>query len=489
MSSSSMSSNLKPVLLLVDDDIALRKSFSTILKSEYSVIEANGYESAIKALGKNTVDVAVLDIDYDGDKNGVDLLKQIKKLKSELPIIMFSSISDISKVVQCIKLGANDYVVKTAIDVEQALKLRVKSVLENSMLKKNIEALKRSSNQHLVVTNSPIIQNILTEIESIGEMNILLEGETGVGKTPIAYYANACLTTNGERPFVRVNCAGLARERLQDELFGHKKGAFTGADTDRTGLVDLARGGDLFLDEVGELTPECQAELLIFMDTGEYRSLGDSNVKYANCRVISATNRDLEDEVYKGKFRKDLYSRLAQCKFIIPPLRDRREDVIAITKFYIEKLCGFAKDCTQEVWTFLNAQSWSEGNVRELRDTIRYMCNKSRDCAKIEMQHVNPKRWNINQRKISVKTPQVESDDFVDHHKVKDNVFNLGYEEYVQQIEKLVLERMATEEKSVRDLAKKAKVNNSKLRRKLKQHNISVNGKKPGKRKQLILFG
>ncbi|MFH1728892.1 MAG: sigma 54-interacting transcriptional regulator [Pseudomonadota bacterium] len=211
----------------------------------------------------------------------------------------------------------------------------------------------------------------LDEIKEIEDMNLLIIGETGVGKTPIAQYANRVMTNGTDRPFVRINCAGISKERMQDEMFGHKKGAYTGAECDKKGLVEIADGGDLFLDEIGDLPLDCQADLLMFLDSDEYRRVGETTLRCAKNRIIAATNKDLDNEVNEGRFRKDLYSRLSQYRVSIPPLRERKEDILPIMEYYINKYAGFNKPYSDEVKKAYLENDFCEGNVRELKDSVK----------------------------------------------------------------------------------------------------------------------
>ena len=484
-------------VLVVDDDTIIRKILSSVLEKKFKIIEASDYRSAVKAFDSNSIDIVVLDIEYNikssgphSLQDGIDVLKYIRQRSVHVPVLMLSSIAELSKVISAMKAGANDYILKNDHEFQTVVPIKIQKVLEESLLKRSIDCLKINSN-HEIVCKSVSMKKIMDEVSSVSDMNLLIEGDTGVGKTPVAYFANTMTTgSKNLRPFVRINCAGITKERMQDELFGHKKGAYTGADSDKPGLVELANWGDIFFDEVGELNKECQAGLLVFLDTGEYRRLGETNTRYSNTRVISATNRNLDDDVKAGTFRKDLYSRLAQCRIFIPPLRDRREDVVPIVRFYIQKFCGYQKECSQELWSFLNVQNWSEGNVRELRDTVRYMCLKSKDSEIIEMSHVNPKRWNIARNTTNVSLERSNQDIFLDNYQLKDRVFSLGYEEYVKHLEKIVLEKLALEENSMRSLAKKAKISTTKLYRKLKCHDVKINSaRKKQKKRQMGLFG
>lgn len=232
-------------------------------------------------------------------------------------------------------------------------------------------------------------------IEQCGTLRIMLVGETGVGKTPLARYSNKHLGKEYPRPFEQINCAGLSFETFQDQLFGHKRGAFTGAVCDKRGLVELADGGDLFLDEIGEMPLQAQSLLLTFLDNQQYYRLGDDVKRTANIRIISATNRNLKDAIEKGTFRKDLYSRLAQVEIQVPSLRERRQDIIPLMEHYIELFTGTKKEYSMTVRDFFLNHRWIEGNVRELKDIVEYMCTMASQESIIEKKHLRQDLDNV----------------------------------------------------------------------------------------------
>lgn len=232
-------------------------------------------------------------------------------------------------------------------------------------------------------------------IEQCGTLRIMLVGETGVGKTPLARYSNKHLGKEYPRPFEQINCAGLSFETFQDQLFGHKRGAFTGAVCDKRGLVELADGGDLFLDEIGEMPLQAQSLLLTFLDNQQYYRLGDDVKRTANIRIISATNRNLKDAIEKGTFRKDLYSRLAQVEIQVPSLRERRQDIIPLMEHYIELFSGTKKEYSMTVRDFFLNNRWIEGNVRELKDIVEYMCTMASQESIIEKKHLRQDLDNV----------------------------------------------------------------------------------------------
>lgn len=305
----------------------------------------------------------------------------------------------------------------------------------------------------LIITESAEIKKYLKELEFIGETNILIEGETGVGKTPIARFANRVMGAN--RPFIRLNCGAISRENFCSELFGHVKGAYTGAYTSKRGLVEEAEGGDLFLDEIGDLSLPSQAVLLVFLDNGEFRRMGDNALRFANCRIICATNKDLTKMLREGSFRKDLYSRISHFRIEVPPLRERVEDIIPIAEWYFKKYLGDVK-IEENVKIYLKNLSYRTGNVRELIQIVKNLARKS----------IN-KKININFQDDLFKTYLESNRSHI--------VYEIGYKNYMKLLEKQKLMEFKKNVKSMRTLAKDLKINYVTLTRRFKEFNISLN--------------
>ena len=455
-------------VLVVDDDFIVREALKVVLAKSYRVVEAESYERAIKAYKDNDISMAILDVDLRDRKNGVDLLVELKKSNSTLPVIMLSNSSSMETIVKCIKLGAYDYIAKTNLDNYDDLMIKIHNCFKKELEGNVIQDFERTfDEEYPIIYTSNVMKQIIDDINVAEEMSILIEGETGVGKTPIAKYANtlAAKKSSSVRPFVRINCAGLSRERLQADIFGHKKGSFTGAVADNKGLVELAKNGDLFLDEVADMDIQCQAELLTFLDSGEYRRMGDPVTRHSNCRIITASNVGLKERVEQGLFRKDLYSRLSQYKIKVPSLRERKEDIKPIMEYYINRFCGFEKPYASEVLEVYMRHDWLEGNVRELRDAVKYMCIKARDSKELNTSHINGDYYFVSKDAKEV---------VIDKSNMKDAVMEVGYDNYLSSVEKVILTDLIAEEKSVRSLSKKIKVTNMTLGRKLKKYNLCL---------------
>jgi two-component system, NtrC family, response regulator len=315
-----------------------------------------------------------------------------------------------------------------------------------------------------VVGSSPVVLRAKRDVQQAGKLRILFVGETGSGKTPFARYSHFLLANGGPRPFEQVNCAYLTAEHFADQLFGHRRGAFTGAIGDRRGLVELARGGELFLDEIGELPLSAQALFLTFLDTMEYYPLGDDRKRRADVRIICATNRNLETMVSEGQFRRDLYSRIAQVKIPVAPLRERVGDIPELTRHFIREFSGFNKPCEDAIVERFQEHPWTEGNVRELRDVVEFLVSRSVADTALRSEHLPTK--------FRAPSSITIGESFLD------NTFwmapQLGLEAYLEKIEKACLEYcLAHNEGSVESMAKNLKVSRPTLYRRLKHYGLT----------------
>jgi DNA-binding NtrC family response regulator len=273
------------------------------------------------------------------------------------------------------------------------------------------------------------------------------------------------------RPFEQVNCAGLSKEQFQDTLFGHKKGAFTGAIADKAGLVAIAKGGDLFLDEVGEMPFDTQALFLTFIDTQEYYRLGDDQKRKADVRILCATNRDLKKMVAEGTFRKDLYSRLSQVIVNIPPLRQRRDDIPALVDYFVRLYAGRNKPLSDEARRRLHEYDWEEGNVRELRDAVEYLCTMGRNADLLGVEHL-PER--IAPAIPASELPRAGTSGMMPWMEL---VAAHGLESSLNAVEKQILEHYLGAFGGVTDdLVRLLKTSKPTLYRRLRQYGIAAGG-------------
>ncbi len=361
-------------ILIIDDEIKLLKLLGMILSQEnFNVKEASTARSAMTMLEQYEFDVVLSDVRLP-DAFGVDLIKSIKTKHPHLEIILMTAFGNITDAVQAMKNGAYDYLVK-GDDNEKIIPLVYKSLEKVKDNKSKI--VQKSSNQkgfETIIGNSPLILQAkkLAEKVALTDATVLLTGETGTGKE---VFANA-IHEGSERKknnFVAINCSAFSKEILESELFGHKAGAFTGAIKDKKGLIEEANAGTLFLDEIGEMPIELQAKLLRVLETKEFIKMGETKVSRSDFRLIAATNRDLEEEIKQGHFREDLYFRLNIFEIRLPALRERKEDLKALAKNFVDvfsqKLHISNVNVTPEYYKTLEKNDW-KGNIRELRNTV-----------------------------------------------------------------------------------------------------------------------
>lgn len=363
-------------IFIVDDEVIAREGITLALKKEYQVKAFASAEAVIDALEKDSPDLVLLDIGLPG-MTGVEALKLIKKKHPEIIVIMITAYEDIETVINAMKIGAYDYVVKPL--KMDSLIANVRVALETISMRKEIQMLHEKylkENLPCFIGESDAISDIMEIVKRIAESpdtSILIVGETGTGKELIAK-AIHYRSPHFKGPIVSVNCAAIPKELIESELFGYEKGAFSGADASgKMGLVEKAADGTLFLDEVGDLSMAAQAKLLRFLEEGEFYRIGGTEKHEVRPRIVSATNRDLPGMIKDGKFREDLYYRLAVVKIEIPSLNQRPDDIIPIAQnFLVEFGQKFGKPFTgisPDAESALKDFRWT-GNVRELKNII-----------------------------------------------------------------------------------------------------------------------
>ena len=364
-------------LFVVDDEDIAREGVSLALKSHYTVKGFGTAEDALDALPDQVPDLILLDIGLPG-MSGIEALEKIKQDYPQVLVIMITAFEDVQTVVSAMKLGAYDYIVKP-LDMN-GLIITVRNALETIALKKEIHLLQEKylkKNLPVIVGESKPIKEVLATVSMAAQSidtPVLILGETGCGKELIAqtiHYQSPLF----KGPLVSVNCAAIPKELIESELFGYEKGAFSGADAaGKAGLVEEAANGTLFLDEVGDLSPDAQAKLLRFLESGEYFRVGGTRKHKVKTRVVSATNKNLlaMSQEEEG-FRLDLYYRLAVVKLDVPSLNQRKEDIIPLTKFFLntftKKFRKAFTGLTDEAIEALQNYHWT-GNVREMRNLI-----------------------------------------------------------------------------------------------------------------------
>lgn len=363
-------------LILIDSEDAARQELAAFLRSEgFDIDEAADEIEAMKLMEVNTYDLVILDL-CEPDCFCTGLLYWIKEHFSFLDVIIVSSCDSIECVVKTIRLGALNYVKKPVIKAE-FLDI-VQEALHNIELKP--KSLRRVNEPHCyrvdeVVGVSRSMERVLQTALTVSDIDsgILIYGESGTGKELIARIIHNRSTLRRDKEFVAINCAAIPNDILESELFGYVRGAFTGANASRKGLIEVAEGGTLFMDEIGDTTPQFQAKLLRVIQEKEIRRVGDNVPRRVDIRIVAATNRDLKQMVEEGKFREDLYYRLSVIDLVIPPLRDRKEDIQPLVDFFlidINKRSGTSiKGVSRQAMTVLVAYNWP-GNVRELRNSL-----------------------------------------------------------------------------------------------------------------------
>ena len=361
-------------ILIVDDEPfnldLLEQELSDL---SYAVVRAETGAAALTQIDKVAPDLVLLDYLMPG-MNGIEVLQTIRKTQNDLPIVMITAYGTIDLAVEAIKAGADDFITKP-FDPEH-LALVVRKNLERAKLRSDVRfyAEELGGRHRLVSGNSESMRQVLSEARkaAAARATVLLLGESGTGKE---LFARSIHNWSDRRlkPFVAINCAGLAKDLLESELFGHEKGAFTGAHQLKKGKLELAQGGTVFLDEIGDLALDLQTKLLRFLQEREFERVGGTSPIAVDLRIIAATSRDLEAAIRAGLFREDLYHRLDVITLTLPPLRERKEDIPALASYFLERFASETKKnfsgITDEARDKLIAYAWP-GNIRELANVI-----------------------------------------------------------------------------------------------------------------------
>jgi DNA-binding NtrC family response regulator len=366
-------------VLIVDDDEEMCQLLAEHLTRESLVTSyATSGEDLLRRLESEPCDLVVSDLRIGENTEATDLLPDIFRLRPRLPVIIITAFGTLDSAVKAMKLGAFDYITKPF--PLEALTLAVRRALEHRALEHEVAELRRqlgaTSGPGTLLGRSPVIAQLRVMIErvAVSNANILITGESGVGKEVVARMVHRA-SGRSEEPFVPINCAAIPETLLESELFGHTRGAFTGASGERRGLFAEADGGTLFLDEIAEMAPGLQAKLLRVLQDGEVRPLGQSRALNVDVRVIAATNRIPEEEMAEGRMREDLYYRLSVVHLEVPPLRERREDILALAESLMAKAAAehgrATPTLTPEVASLLLDYPWP-GNVRELDNVMRH---------------------------------------------------------------------------------------------------------------------
>lgn len=362
-------------ILIADDEKNMRWALEKALSKEgYIIITASDGKSALEMYKEHEPDLVLLDIRMP-EMDGIDVLREIRKINDSTQVVIMTAHGTLENAVEALRLGAIDYVTKP-FDIEE-VKLIISKALNITRLNTEVKFLRNEmvkSGTSRIIGTGRKFKDVLSLVDKVSSTNanVLILGESGTGKELIAKEIHL-KSARADKPYIAVNCGAIPENLLESELFGHEKGAFTGAAARKPGRFERAEGGTIFLDEVGELNLSTQVKLLRVIQEREFERVGGTDVIKTNVRIIAATNRDLEKMVKEGAFREDLYYRLKVVPIILPPLRERKEDIPLLADYFIEKysadmglkpirFSGEAMECLEEYW-------WP-GNIRELENII-----------------------------------------------------------------------------------------------------------------------
>lgn len=390
-----MNFELQPTLLIVDDEKHTREGLRRALEDHFDIYLAEDIEAAFSILTSETIDLVLTDLRMSGDADGMKVLEKCQTLSRPPLCFMMTAYGGVDTAVEAMKRGAQNYVEKPVnIDKVEMLLLRAlksrKLETENKVLR---EELDRKFGLERLIGNAPGMVEIFETIRQVAESRatVLVEGESGTGKELVAHAIHS-LSPRKNQPFIPVHCAALPPELLASELFGHEKGAFTGAHERRIGRFEQANGGTIFLDEIGEIDHATQVKLLRVLGERSFERVGGNQPINVDVRVVAATNKNLEELVRKGEFRDDLFYRIHVVRVEMPPLRERREDIPLLTQHFLKELCEengksllqLSPDAEEAMLSY----NWP-GNVRELRTAVEHGVVLTRDDL-IELQDLPP---------------------------------------------------------------------------------------------------
>jgi len=378
-------------VLIVDDEAQIRSSLQGVLEEEgYHTLLAASGEECLNALRSKSADVVLLDIWLPG-MDGMDTLERIVAGEDHPEVIMISGHGNIEAAVRATKLGAFDFLEKP-LSIERTLVVLKNAIDSKRLRTENLDYKKQFQARSVIVGDSIPMKALRQQIGLMAPTNgrVLIYGESGTGKELVARAIHA-QSLRKEAMFVEVNCAAIPEDLIESELFGHRKGAFPGAPSAKEGKFQKADGGTLFLDEVGDMSLKTQSKVLRTLDEGRFSPVGEEEAVTVDARVIAATNKDLEEEISKGNFREDLFYRLNVIPFYVPPLRERKEDVPQLTRYFLREFSQRynrrPKEISEDALEALTRYSWP-GNVRELRNLVERVVIMNPTVPKLERKHL-----------------------------------------------------------------------------------------------------
>ena len=364
-----------PKILIIEDEAAIRRVLSKIISEEsesYNVEEAEDGLLGIEMIKNNDYDLVLCDIKMP-KMDGVEVLEKAKKIKPEIPIVMISGHGDLDTAVNTMRLGAFDYISKPP-DLNRLLNTVRNALDTKTLIVENKRLKKKVSKSYQMIGESDAISHIKTIIEKVAatDARVLITGPNGTGKELVAHWLHE-KSDRVKAPMIEVNCAAIPSELIESELFGHVKGSFTGANKDRAGKFEAANGGTIFLDEIGDMSLSAQAKVLRALQENKIQRVGSDRDIKVNVRIVAATNKNLKKEITEGRFREDLYHRLAVILINVPSLNERREDIPLLVDFFTAKISqeqgtpkkGFSSSAIK----LLQEYDWT-GNIRELRNVV-----------------------------------------------------------------------------------------------------------------------
>jgi two-component system response regulator PilR (NtrC family) len=465
-----LSNNIK--ILVVDDDASIRNMLAIVLKSEgYKVTVADSSESALKEMKNQAFELVISDIKMPGI-SGIELLKKVKMIDTEVPVIMITAFASANDAVEAMKLGAEDYVTKP-FNLDELKLIIQKSLYKRSIETENIKLKSRLTDkekfENIVGKNHKMLR-IFDLIDTVSQTDstVLITGESGTGKELIARALHN-KSPRSDKEFVSVNCGALPENLLESELFGHIKGAFTDAYKDKTGLFLQAHNGTLFLDEIGEMSQKMQVKLLRAIQERMIRRVGSGEEIEVDVRIIAATNKDLAGGMQDGEFRSDLYYRLNVISINVPPLRDRRDDIPLLLNYFLgfynkrfhRHIEGFEKDILD---LFLR-YSWP-GNIRELENFVERAVALEKNSF-IGLNSLPPELiYNISEKKaIQEDVETMLSDE------------NFDFNDYIDGVSRnILLKALELNHSNLKKTSEMLKLNYRSLRYLLEKHNIKSKG-------------
>lgn len=363
----------KEVILIVDDEKGIRESLTGILEDEgYTVLTAISGEEALTTVKEHLPDLVFLDV-WLPEMDGIETLSRLKEISKDIPVVMISGHGNIEVAVNATRLGAYDFLEKP-LSLEKVL-IVAKRALERKSLEAENRSLRAGLNRKWRLTGeSDNIRTLRQQIDMAAQSNsrVLILGESGTGKEVVARLLHE-KSQRANRPFIEVNCAAIPHELIESELFGHERGSFTGATDRKSGKFELADKGTLFLDEIGDMALQTQAKVLRVIETQVFQRVGGGKDIKVDVRIIAATNKDLQEEVKNGNFREDLYFRLNVIPLLVPPLRERKDDIPLLIKYFVEFFSAEyglkQKEISPDALKALQEYNWP-GNIRELRNAV-----------------------------------------------------------------------------------------------------------------------